>query len=738
MKSSELETICTKYSVPCISVDFLNDSCNCVKSKQSDNTRYILCTLTENGIARTVRSGEQPKIRMKKPDNTYIYNDCEIITDNEGQQNDGKILIHFTDQMLAVRGNAICDIQLVSGNTSYSSLNFVVHISPLPFDEDTVKSTNEFQTLLQLTINAEQAAERANDAAESANEATDRMEQLEQNVQSCESERKTAETIRQEKEAERVLAEKERVKKEVIRNNNENTRLSSETDRNNAEDTRTANENVRKQNETIRKSAETARINAENARITAETAREENETAREQKIEEFEAYLSDSETTVTQKAAEAQASAAAAAASENNADIYAKKAQSYAIGDTSTRPNESIDNAKYYYEQAKSISENFSGILCPKGTVTFENLPALSNTESGWMYNVSSQFTTTSDFREGAGNVIPAGANIYKTADEKWDVLAGTPVTTVNEQTGNVVIGKEDVGLGNVDNTSDEDKPVSAAQQNELNNRVHKAGDTMSGTLHSTKTTGTHLAGNQGQAIINSKAAAGAYTMLDKLNSTNGYFTDGVYQGKRLLQYTARSTVDAETNGITKSVTLLDEDGNSQFPGTITASAFSGKASSASNADTIGGKSAAYLLNYNNLTNKPQSTQSGVPYSIFGQYLMMIENSVPNNNLYFGVSFDSYHVNTPDQAIISATTGTIERSSGTPVVKPGLYSGDYTDVIFRITKTLAFTSGLSESASKSNVFLLLDNKKTVRIFEPEHAENKNYLIVGTDGLAYVF
>ncbi len=109
-------------------------------------------------------------------------------------------------------------------------------------------------------------------------------------------------------------------------------------------------------------------------------------------------------------------------------------------------------------------------------------------------------------------------------------------------------------------------------------NSVSKSGDTMSGTLGSSKTTGTYLAGNQGQAIINSTAGAGSYTMLDKLNSTNGYFTDGVYQNKRLLQYTAKSTVDAGTNSITKSATLLDESGNTSFPGTVTASTFNGNA----------------------------------------------------------------------------------------------------------------------------------------------------------------
>lgn len=105
---------------------------------------------------------------------------------------------------------------------------------------------------------------------------------------------------------------------------------------------------------------------------------------------------------------------------------------------------------------------------------------------------------------------------------------------------------------------------------------INKTGDTMTGTLASSKSTGSYLAGNQGQAIINSTAGAGAYTMLDKLNSTNGYFTDGVYQGRREFHYTAKSTVDAGTNAVTKNLTLLDEAGNSSFPGTIKAPAFQG------------------------------------------------------------------------------------------------------------------------------------------------------------------
>jgi hypothetical protein len=45
-------------------------------------------------------------------------------------------------------------------------------------------------------------------------------------------------------------------------------------------------------------------------------------------------------------------------------------------------------------------------------------------------------------------------------------------VTTVNGQQGTVVLGRADVGLANVDNTSDANKPVSTAQQTAIAGRV--------------------------------------------------------------------------------------------------------------------------------------------------------------------------------------------------------------------------------------------------------------------------
>jgi hypothetical protein len=65
----------------------------------------------------------------------------------------------------------------------------------------------------------------------------------------------------------------------------------------------------------------------------------------------------------------------------------------------------------------------------------------------------------------------------------EYKVETAGKVQSVNGKTGEVEITKNDVGLDNVDNTADADKPVSTAQQTALNNKVTLRGDVMLGTL---------------------------------------------------------------------------------------------------------------------------------------------------------------------------------------------------------------------------------------------------------------
>lgn len=81
----------------------------------------------------------------------------------------------------------------------------------------------------------------------------------------------------------------------------------------------------------------------------------------------------------------------------------------------------------------------------------------------------------------GGGDV--EGTSVKSTGVEQGKVLtadgeggaswedAGGNVESVNGQTGEVVLTKSDIGLGNVDNTSDADKPISTATQSALDNK---------------------------------------------------------------------------------------------------------------------------------------------------------------------------------------------------------------------------------------------------------------------------
>ena len=75
-----------------------------------------------------------------------------------------------------------------------------------------------------------------------------------------------------------------------------------------------------------------------------------------------------------------------------------------------------------------------------------------------------------------------ADSTSYLRGDGTWTVPPTAPVTSVAGKTGAVTLVSSDVGLGNVDNTSDANKPVSTAQQTALNLKADKATTITAGT----------------------------------------------------------------------------------------------------------------------------------------------------------------------------------------------------------------------------------------------------------------
>ena len=95
-------------------------------------------------------------------------------------------------------------------------------------------------------------------------------------------------------------------------------------------------------------------------------------------------------------------------------------------------------------------------------------------------------------------------------ANKQSTLVSGTNIKTIEGQSilgsGNIDLTKNDVGLSNVDNTSDLNKPISTATQNALNLKVDKVAGKQLSTEDYTTTEKNKLAGIQSGAEVNVNA----------------------------------------------------------------------------------------------------------------------------------------------------------------------------------------------------------------------------------------
>lgn len=236
----------------------------------------------------------------------------------------------------------------------------------------------------------------------------------------------------------------------------------SETNASNSATKARNSETNAKASETKAKASETsASTSASNAK-----ASETNSKTSETNAKKSETNASTSAANAKNSETNAKASATSASTFASNAKTSETKAKASETNAKTSETNsaKSESEAQKYAEQVKEISESFSGALRPLGTINFADLPSTADANSGDMYNITDQFTTTTDFKEGAGNIIPAGSNVYLTVDRYWDVLAGTPVTGVKGakeayyRRGNVNITPANIGAvaegGNISDTT--------------------------------------------------------------------------------------------------------------------------------------------------------------------------------------------------------------------------------------------------------------------------------------------
>lgn len=171
------------------------------------------------------------------------------------------------------------------------------------------------------------------------------------------------------------------------------------------------------------------------------------------------------ETNVVSK--EASAVSAATAASTSAADSLAsKQAAELSAAQALTHRNEA-DTARAAAVVAKNAAEaaaaTMTGALSEFGSVDLSGgaYPAKPITAGFWKVTVGG---TVGSEEYGAGDTLVYSMNL----DQFYKIDSTESVSSVNGKKGVVVLEKADLGLSQVDNTSDANKPVSLAQSQAL------------------------------------------------------------------------------------------------------------------------------------------------------------------------------------------------------------------------------------------------------------------------------
>lgn len=477
-----------------------------VYCRQSDTlTRTIHIRLVDHGIPYDFTNVLFAEMIIVKPDGTECDNEM-IRVDNE---------LHYTYKTndIAVPGECRCQIMLTFADGGIvTSPVFTTYVYKKEIDQKKLRSTNEYGALSEMVVQANSYAKSASNSASNAkaseeaalnsrNEAeeisanvSEYVGQAEQYAQAAGESEQNASKSAAEAEKSKQSANESRTKAQEYA---ESAQTNADKIINRIDDATNAAESAKSSAsaandsalqakeyeelasatiEFIKKAAEIIAQNKEAAAVSESNARTSevnastyaaNASNSENNAAISEANAKKSENNSAANASNASASAKEASTSAANANNSMNKAAGSATNaktsETAAKQSEtnasvSEQEALKYANQVKAISESFSGALKPLGTITFAKLPSTEDAAAGDMYNISDEFTTTAQFKEGAGKVIPAGSNVYLTEDRYWDCLAGSPVTGVkgNSETtyrrGNVNITPANIGLGNVTN----------------------------------------------------------------------------------------------------------------------------------------------------------------------------------------------------------------------------------------------------------------------------------------------
>lgn len=135
-------------------------------AKQGEiSSRQVEVTLLQNNAIYTIPSGVTARVNYYKPDGNKVINDCTI--------SNNKVIVTYTQQMLAAAGTGFAEVQLYKDGSVLISANFYTKIVESVNGAGTITSDSESTSLTKLLVETTQARDSAQAARAATEKATD-------------------------------------------------------------------------------------------------------------------------------------------------------------------------------------------------------------------------------------------------------------------------------------------------------------------------------------------------------------------------------------------------------------------------------------------------------------------------------------------------------------------------------------------------------------------------------------